>query len=113
MQQKRFHQTATMASSGNEAAIKEMVQAKFTAKPIDRIVGRPSHATVRHMIEQLAPIAAKFDTDQWGGEHGCLFLVLGGTKFRAFIADNSVANAPMVKPAANATFVDGGDDTKK
>ena len=102
-----------MAAPGDEAAIREMVKAEFAAHPVDRIVGRPSHATIRLMTEQLAPVTATFDTTQWGGGHGCLVMALGGAKYRAVIGDSTVAVDPMAKPAANATFEAADDDTEK
>lgn len=100
-----------MASSTDKAAIRKMVADKYATKPIDRIVGRPTHDTVRIMMEQLEPIAAGFDTSQWGGQHGCLLMVLGGTKYKAVVKKGDVPINSLVKPANNATFSPSDDDT--
>ena len=102
-----------MASTSEEAAITDMVRAGFAARPVDRVVGRPQHTTVKLLAEQLAPICAAFETTQWGGQHGCLKMVLGGAKYRAVLGNAQVAIAPMTKPADSATFPDGADDTAK
>uniref|UniRef100_A0A7S4K100 Uncharacterized protein n=1 Tax=Odontella aurita TaxID=265563 RepID=A0A7S4K100_9STRA len=102
-----------MASSSDEAAIANMVRAGFAANPVDLTVGRPRHTTVKHLAEQLAPICAAFDTTQWGGQHGCLKMVLGGAKFWTVAGDDSVPRSPMTRPATSATFAASADDTAK
>ncbi len=74
-----------MASLGDEATITKMVRAGFMAEPIDCIVGRPKYATIHHVTEQLAPVCTSLDTMQWGGQHGCLKMILGGTDYKAVL----------------------------
>lgn len=100
-----------MASTTDLVAIDEMVTAKFADAPPDLIVGQPSLATVRLLVEQLAPIASGLATTQWGGRHGHLKMILGGAKYRAVLGDATVAtdaiprpgNAPAIAPGADAS----------
>ena len=96
-----------MGSTGDLVAIEEMVTAKFTDAPPDRIVGQPSLPSVRLLVEQLSPVAAGIATTQWGGRHGHLKMILGGVKYRAVLNEPAVAIAPVTRPNAAATIATG------
>ena len=70
------------APTANEATIYEAVRAIVTPLPLDRIVGQPTTATVNHLRQQLAKIAAAVKTTSWGGRHGHLALVLTDAEYR-------------------------------
>ncbi len=102
-----------MSGTSNKAALTEMFRDNFSARTIDRIVGRPMHATVRHPTEQMVPICAAFDTTQWGRHHGSLKMVLIVAKYRAVFGDSKMPINPMSSPAAMATFGSKDNDTAK
>ena len=84
-----------MSTTTDIVAIEEMVNAKFEATALDRIVGQPFLSSVRLIVEQLAPIAANIPTTQWGGQHGHLKMVLGRVKFLVGIDNNALDSAPI------------------
>ena len=99
-----------MLTTTDIVAIEEMVNTKFEAAPLDRIVGQPSLPSVRLLVEQLAPITANTPTIQWGGQHGHLKMVLGGVKFRVVIDNSALDSAPIPWPSLASTALAVGDD---
>jgi len=99
-----------MSSTTDIAAIDEMIRAKFDAATITRVVGQPSLASVRTLVDELAKIAAGCKTSHWGGKHGHLKVVLGKDKYRLVLAEPDLDCIIIPKPGAAATDFLATDD---
>ena len=65
-----------MASAADIAGIREMVRDSIIGKPVDKMISHPTLSTHKHLVNQLAQAAGDIETVAWGGNHGCIALVL-------------------------------------
>ena len=76
-----------MASATDIAGIREMVRTSIMGKAIDKMVGHPTTSTHKHLVNQLAQAAGDIETTEWGGNHGCIALVLEVAQYRTLTGD--------------------------
>ena len=81
-----------------EAEIYDAVQQKMDRAPIEKIVGKPTTTTVDKMELQMGRCVAGIRTDQWGGNHGHLALIVNDAKLQTLTGDATMTVAKMAKP---------------
>ncbi|MDB4430448.1 hypothetical protein N9140_00660, partial [bacterium] len=81
-----------------EAEIYDAVQQKMDRAPIEKIVGKPTTTTVDKMELQMGRFVAGIRTDQWGGNHGHLALIVNDAKLQTLTGDATMTVAKMAKP---------------
>jgi len=65
-----------------DTAVDEAIRDKIYAMPLDKIVSQPTTATVNHLKEKIAKIAALIKTTKWGSRHMYLPLVLNNKEYQ-------------------------------
>ena len=76
-----------MASATDIAGIREMVRDSIMGKPVDKMIGHPTLSTHKHLVNQLAQAAGDIETVAWGGNHGCIALVLEDAQYQTLTGD--------------------------
>ena len=68
-------------SSSVGVSIRATYGAIIIAKPVDIILGQPITKTTNILEQQLAQVAGAVPTHHWGGDSGCITLVLAEAEF--------------------------------
>ena len=71
------------------AVDKAILRSKIYAMPLDKIVGQPTAATVNHLKEQIAKIAALIKTTKWGSRHMHLPLVFTNKEYQTALSHDT------------------------
>ena len=90
-------------STTSRAAITEMVREKFGDKDFNKMIGKPTSATIQLIVTQISKVSSSFTKCQWEGNHSCialaLALVLDETKMRSTSGINDLNCSQLDKPA--------------
>ena len=88
-------------------ATSDYVCSKMRAYTIDKVIGEPTLVTYKTLFDQLAISAAAVKTNQWGGLHGHLPLLVSDAQFVTIAGDADAVTSKHVKPARIDPRIDG------
>jgi len=88
-------------------ATREYVASKMSAYNIDKIIGEPTLVTFKTLFDQLAVSAAAVKTNQWGGLHGHLPLLVSDAQFQTISGNVAAVTDKRNKPNRIDSRIDG------
>ena len=88
-------------------AARAYVTSKMGTFTIDKLIGEPTLVTYRNLFDQLAIAAAAVKTNQWGGRHGHLPLLVSDTQFVTVSGSATAVTTKRVKPALVDPCING------
>ena len=80
------------------AEIRSYVQAMCDEANLTKINGQPTNKNVDKLEAELAAVLSRVTTNEWGGKHGHLALVLNEAEYRAATGDITLNVDPLAKP---------------
>lgn len=87
-----------MAVGVSETEVHESVQARIDRADIQKIVGKPTKATLDTLELEVGRALAGIRTDQWGGTLGHLPLLINDAKLQTLTGDQAATVTKMQKP---------------
>ena len=81
-----------------EAAVNAMVTDWFEADDFPQIVGVNEHKMIDKLVKAVAQVTELFGTQQWGGQTGCLALIIDEQEMRRVTKNSTLNCGWMVKP---------------
>ena len=88
-----------MTTNPSTSATREYVSNKMNATAIDKMIGEPTLITYRILFDQLAMSASLVKTNQWGGRHGHLPLLVSDAQFVTITGIATAVTTKRIKPA--------------
>ena len=88
-----------MTTNPSTSATREYVSNKMNATAIDKMIGEPTLVTYRILFDQLAMSASSVKTNQWGGRHGHLPLLVSDAQFVTITGIATAVTTKRIKPA--------------
>ena len=85
---------AATTTNPSSTATGKYVSSKMNATIIDKMIGEPTLVTYQILFDQLAIAASSVKTNQWGGRHGHLPLLVGNAQF---VTITGIATAVTIK----------------
>ena len=91
----------------SSTATREYVSNKMNAITIDKMISEPTLVTYRILFDQLAMSASSVKTNQWGGRHGHLPLLVSDAQFVTITGIATAVTTKRVKPARVDPCING------
>ena len=97
----------TTTTNPSSTATRKYVSSKTNTTIIDKMIGEPTLVTYRILFDQLAIAASSVKTNQWGGRHGHLPLLVSDAQFVTITGIATAVTTKCNKPSRIDARING------